>query len=207
MRRSILVTALLVLFVSGAAAQSPVEIGGGVAFAGLADGGDFWGEGLQHAGAGLHATLPLTRRFALEVSTTLGARSLPTVWQGAAAVEGGDVHRTEGMYTIAVRQRFESGRPGLYGFVTYGLAGFFGTTSRGAVRVTYPNGNVYSYPGSTRSRTLGPQFPILGGGVEKELTPHLAFRADAQVLFFLIIPTGFRTSVSMVVPLGHYRAS
>ncbi len=207
MRRSILALALVVLVGGRAAAQSSPEIGGGLAFAGLVNGGDFWGEGLQHVGAGIQATLPFAQRFALELSTTLGGRALYPSRYGGAIVEGGDVHRMEGLYAVAVRQRLSSTRPGLYAFATYGLAGFFGTTSYGAIRETYPNGRVYSYPASTYSRTVGPGFPIVGGGVQRELTPHLALRADAQVLFFLYIPAGFRTSASMVVPLRRYGTS
>jgi hypothetical protein len=207
MRRSILAGALVVFVGGRAAAQSSPEIGGGLAFADLVNGGDFWGEGLQHVGAAIHATLPFSQRFALEVSTTLGRRALYPSRYGGAIVEGGDVHRTEGLFAIVVRQRLSSTRPGLHAFATYGLAGFFGTTSSGAIRETYPNGRVYSYPASTYSRTVGPGFPIVGGGFQKELTPHLALRADAQVLFFLFIPAGFRTSASMVVPIGRFRTS
>jgi hypothetical protein len=207
MRSSILVIALVVLVGSRAAAQSSPEIGGGLAFASVANFGEVWSGGLQHVGAGIHATLPLTERFALEVSTTLGGRALHPSRDGFVIIEGGDVHRTEGLFAVAVRQRFSSTRPGLYGFATYGLAGFFGTTSYGAIRLTYPDGHVYSSPATTYRDMVGLWFPIVGGGVQKELTPHLAVRADAHVLFFLYFPAGFRTSASMVVPIGRYRAS
>jgi hypothetical protein len=202
-----LVVALVVLVGGRAAAQSSPEIGGGLAFASVAFCGEGLSQGLQHVGAEIHATLPLTQRFALEVSTTLGGRALYPTQYGFAIIEGGDVHRTEGLYAVAVRQRFSSSRPGLYAFATYGLAGFFGTTTYGAIRLTYPNGQVYTSPATTYNQMVGPVFSIVGGGVQKELTPHLALRADGQVLFFLYIPAGFRTSASMVVPLGRYRTS
>jgi hypothetical protein len=55
MRSSILVIALVVLVGSRAAAQSSPEIGGGLAFASVANFGEVWSGGLQHVGAGIHA--------------------------------------------------------------------------------------------------------------------------------------------------------
>jgi len=203
----ILVIALggALVIASRAWAQAPLEVGGGLAFVQIRTGGDSWGEGLKDVGAEVHATVSMTKRFGLDVSTTLGQRALPNDPFPGAAVTGGDKSRTEGMYAVAIQQRIaRSTRPGFHAFVTYGLAGLFGTTFRTPVQVSYPNGNVFDYPAYTNSHVVGIIFPVLGGGIEKTLTKHLALRADARILFFIVMPepVGFRASVTATVLIG-----
>ena len=207
MPRPMLAAALVGILVAAARAeaQGPIEVGGGLAFAALENGGDFWGDGVKHVGAEVHATLPLTQRFGLDLSTTVGHRNLRRQQYSPVRIEGGEIRRTEGMYTINVRQRIGRRTPGTsYGFASYGLAGLFSTTSYAPLRETYPNGQVDTYPGSTSSNHLAPGFPVVGGGFQKELSPRLAVRADTIVLFFLYIPVGFRASATAVVPLGQW---
>jgi hypothetical protein len=195
----------ILILAARAEAQGPIEVGGGLAFAALVKSGDFWGDGLQDVGAEAHATLPLTPRFGLDLSTTFGRRNSRPQGYANARIDGGEVQWTEGFYAISIRQRIGPPMPGIYGFATYGLAGLFSMRSTAPIRETYPNGNVYTYPGTTYSRRIAPSFPIVGGGFQKTLAPHLALRADANVvLAFFFLPAGFRASATAVVPLGRW---
>ena len=135
MCRAVLMVALLgaLGFASPAIAQGPVEIGAGAAFLGMVD-----MRGLKAFGPEVHVTVPLTARFGLDVSTTLGGQAMPPYSIPGALVEGGARHRTEGLYA-AIHQRLASNAwSGFHTFVSYGLAGLFGATTQAKTRVTFP---------------------------------------------------------------------
>lgn len=67
----------LLAIASHAFAQAPLEVGGGLAFAGMRTSDDDWGEGLKDLGLEVHATAAVTARFGIDVSTTFGRRTLP----------------------------------------------------------------------------------------------------------------------------------
>jgi hypothetical protein len=109
----VIVVLTAVLAAYPVAAQSPIEVGGGLGLARLAEGGDFWGDGVSHVGGNVHATLPFSPRFALDVSMTFGRRTFPKVPYGyGVVVEGGEKTRTEGAYSgLGVTTRRPRGCP------------------------------------------------------------------------------------------------
>jgi len=208
MAHSVIIVTVLTILGAGRAAeaQEPVDLGGGIAFAGLADGRDFWGEGVRTIGGELHATLPVSPRFGLDIATTVGRRSTErqsyTAYDLGYKAEGGEVTRTEILYSVTVRQKLGwDGHSHSFAFAQYGLAGFVGTTSRTALQETFGNGSIYSSPAYTNTNTAF-GFPLVGAGFQRALTSRLALRGDASVVCFLWIPAGFRASATFVVPLG-----
>ena len=208
MGHSVVIASVIAVLGAGRAveAQGLVDLGAGIAFAGVATVGDFWGEGVRDIGGELHVTISGSPRLGLEVATTVGRRSIEqrSYYQDDPGhrVEGGEVTRTEGMYSVTVRQKFGPDGPSRsFAFAHYGLAGFFSLTSRTALRQTFGNGNSYTSPAEKYARNkFG--FPLVGAGFQRALTSRLAVRSDASVLWFLWIPVGFRASATLVVPLG-----
>ena len=201
-----LATALLTVLVTAIAhvalAQPRVEIAGGATAVHIDDGGDFWGTGLQHVGAELRITVSMSPRFALEWWTTYGKREITR--PGAILLEGARIHRTEGLSVISIRQRLKTNTSSrFHAFATYGVAGFFGTTSYDAGRVKDPHGYVYSVPASQYKRDIGLQFLTVGFAVVQDLGSHVALRGDVQVIDFLLFPpVGAHASASIVIGFG-----
>jgi hypothetical protein len=183
------------------AGAQTIEVGGGVGGVSLANGGDFWGEGLRSAVADGRVTVPLTPRFGLEIFATYGQRSWPMQTYGAT-VTGGGTDRTESLIGVVIKQRLRSSSSrGFHAFVTYGLAGYYAKNVSAASQASYANGNTYTYPQSTRTQHED-GFPILGFGVEKQMGPHVAVRGEVQALMFLYLPIGVRGSFGVSIPVG-----
>ncbi|HKV99893.1 MAG TPA: hypothetical protein VJN96_08715 [Vicinamibacterales bacterium] len=206
MRTIAMAATVLLLTGSSAAAQTAaVEVGGGVSFAGLRHSADDWGDGLESTGVQAQAELPLSPRFDFEGSMTYGRRAMPRPSFPGAMVEGGEPNRSEGLFVLALNQRLlRTSSPGFHGFVSYGLAWISGTTSRSAVRVSYPNGYVFSDAAYSHSRTAG-GFLVFGGGFERGVASRVAVRADVGVLTaFLVAPVGVRASVTAMIRMGRH---
>jgi hypothetical protein len=196
---------LLVLMVcswSAPAFAQPIEVALGFTGVGIANGSDFWGEGIKRAGVEARVTIPISARFAFEPFVTYGHRTLPQTPSYGATVFGGGAGRSEGLYALTIKQRLAIDTPGTYAFLTYGLADYYGVTSFARTTYAYSNGNSYTYPAYTSTNGGGLGFPVFGGGAEKSLGRRASVRADAQVILFLFYPIGFRASVGVAVPLG-----
>ena len=52
-------------------------------------------------------------------------------------------------------------------------------------------------------RAYPPLVGLVGFGVQKTLSPHLALHIEVQGMVAIVVPAGARGGVSLVVPLGH----
>lgn len=187
----------LLLVPAPVAGQEGIQVGAGAAAVRLRKGGDFWGEGLAHAGGEVRMSVPLARRFSLETSMTFGKRTVDRGFTDqSATVEAVEIRRSEKQFSVLIKQNLGS-RTKSYPYLVYGLAGFAGTTYYPETRISYPNGKTYVYPANTYKQKDQFGFPQLGVGFEQGVSKHLAVRADARALLFLFVPVGWRASVSV----------
>jgi hypothetical protein len=187
----------LLLAAAPAAAQEGIQIGAGTAAVHLRRGGDFWGEGLHHAGGEVRVSLPLAERWSIEMSSTFGRRTLDRGFTDRnATIETSDIRRSEKLFSVAVKQNLGRDTHS-HAFLVYGLAGFSGTTHYPETRVSYPNGNRYVYGASTSTQKSQWAFPQFGAGFEKNVSKRLTLRGDVRSLLFLYWPVGVRASFSV----------
>jgi hypothetical protein len=155
---------------------------------------DFVTDDLTEASIELRASVPLTPRFALEGLVTIGRR------------DTGFARRTEGVHIAQIRQRLiraERGR--LRPFLTYGVAGYHAHVSERPIVTQNPDGTTTTRPAQSYRELDAVVSMALGGGIQYEISRHLALRADVQYLGVLWIPAGLRYSVGLSIPIGAYR--
>lgn len=143
---------------------------------------DDWStDDLTEPSVDLRFTKPLSRNLAIEGILTAGRRAESLF------------SRTDGLYLIQIRQRLARfDRDTMHWFVTYGVGGYYAFVSDKRVF-------------DSNYRTIDePYNAFLGIAVQREVSPHLAVRADAQLATVAYIPIGSRYSVGLAVPIGRY---
>ena len=99
---------------------------------------------------------------------------------------------------------------GVQPFVTAGIGGYFTHSRIPEHRQTRQDGSVLVYPAHSTGELSGPNIATFGGGLERGLNRHIAFRFEGGIFapvrgedsFF-----GFRVLAGASVPIGGYRAS
>jgi hypothetical protein len=205
-KSKLVVVLTMVLGAAAARAEAQVvEVSLGVGGAQLTAGYETWSVNLRSSALDGRANVTLSDRFSIEPYVTYGRRSIPVSAYGSNVI-GGDTQRTEGLYGVVVHQRLRSTtRSGFHAYLSYGLSGaYFNET---IPQHQFVNGRAvyYTQPARTRSDNGPMLLPSVGFGVRKSLGNHLAVRADADLLAFLVIPAGVRASVGLVVPIGGKR--
>jgi hypothetical protein len=192
----VLTVAAIALTAAPALAQGqPAAAGPPRVEIGLGAGSGSWLAEAENIGAfDLRITGRLTPRFGLEFVTDILAEELST-------------SRVYGLYIVQgtwlVRGHAAGG---LALFATFGgLGGFERFRSSGGTWAG-PDGHVYAWPASSRTR-VSPLTEFVGGmAVQKVLARHLAVRGDAQLI---VCPhgagAGLRLAGGVSVPLGPYR--
>ena len=162
-------------------ARLPTEVGlGASVFVPRPD--DWITDDLTEPAADFRITKTLSRNFAVEGLVAIGRRN-----EHFSSL-------TEGLYLLQVRQRLARvDRDTLHWFLTYGVGGYYAFVKdqRRSAHSTY--------------RTIDePYNAFLGVAVQREITSHLAVRADAQIATVVYIPIGSRYSIGLSVPIGSY---
>ena len=206
MDKSKLVVVLTVVLAAAARAEAEVaEVSLGVGGAQLTAGYETWSINLHSPALDGRANVMLSDRFSIEPYVTYGHRSI-SVSQYGSNVTGGDTQRTEGLYGVVLHQRLRSTtRSGFHAYLSYGLNGAYFKETIPEHQFVRGRTVYYTQPALTRSDNEPMLFPSVGFGVRKSLGTHLAVRADADLLAFLVIPAGVRASVGLVVPIGGKR--
>ena len=181
-----LIVALLVTLTtaSAARAQGPqaIEVGGGIGTA-----ISWWG---ALGGGDVRVTVPLNPRFAVE---------------GFVAILAADTRVTNGAYAVQIKQRLRRGAgPASHAFMTYGVMGGFTRYRTDEYRYT-ANGSPVVIPARTYSSVSPPVIGLIGGGVQRDISRHLAVRVEAQAVMLLVLPVAARLAVGVSVPLGHLK--
>jgi hypothetical protein len=105
-------------------------------------------------------------------------------------------------YGAQVTRRIDRGRRlGFEPFLSFGGEGFVYKDR------TYYYPYPCTFPGCTaenrtQTRILPPVVGLIGFGVQKTLSPHLALHIEVQGMVALVVPAGARGGVSLVVPIG-----
>jgi len=162
---------------SGQSVRPPLQLGLGITGIANLDLGDF---GVPpHPWADARVTVPISDRFAIEGTTSVTKH----VTRSSEKVVI--------FYTIQMKQNIgrRTTSLGLQRFLTYGAVGAIERLSSPRHTSTQ-----YSEPGAT----------VVGAGVEREVGRHIALRADAQLMTFLVIPLGARFTGSVSIPIGQY---
>jgi hypothetical protein len=179
----------------------PVDVGVTIG-AGTANelGSDFGGAfNVSGLVTGAHVTLPINERFAIQPLVTY-AQSSEAPYPGPGA-SGGQRDRRDLLVGAVVEQRFQTPRPTLQVFMTYGLAA--GWERVDVAPMTYFNGRTQqTIPGYRTQEFAEIPISLFGGGIRQALVRHLAIRAEAQAAGFFIIPLGIRASIGMAIAFG-----
>lgn len=196
---------LLTLALTAAAvrAQAQVaEVSVGVGGANLSAGYEMWTLNLHSPALDARTNVRLNDRFSIEPYVTYGRRSISVSEYGSNVI-GGDTQRTEGLYGVVLHQRLRSTtRSGFHAYLSYGLSGAYFKEAIPEHRFVSGRTVYHTAPAWTRSQNDAMLYPSVGFGVRKALGDHLAVRADADLVVFLVIPAGVRASVGVVVPFG-----
>jgi hypothetical protein len=179
----------------------PVDVGVTIG-AGTANelGSDFGGAfSVRGLVTGAHVALPVNERFAIQPFVTY-AQSSETPYPGPGFT-GGQRQQRDVMVGAVVEQRFQTPRPTLQVFMTYGLAA--GWERVDVAPMTYFNGRTQqAIPGYRTQEFAEIPISLFGGGIRQAIGRHFAIRAEAQASGFFIIPLGVRASIGMAVALG-----
>lgn len=195
---------LMIAVLCGAPAPSwaqPIEVGASVAAGTVNEFGSEFGGifGVRGPAAGGYVTLPLNERFAIQPFVTYGRWSeRPYRNYG---LSGGETDHRDGLFGAVVEQRFNTVRPSLRAFMTYGLAAAY--DRRTVAPVVYTSGGITrATPAWTEAHVAEIPISVFGGGIRQAIGRHLAIRAEAQTLGLFIIPLAIRASIGVAVPLG-----
>ena len=179
----------------------PVDVGVSIG-AGTANelGSDFGGEfTVRGLVTGAHVTLPINERFAVQPLVSYG-RSSETPYLGPG-MSGGRRENRDVLVGAVLEQRFQTPRPTLRVFMTYGLAA--GWERQEVAPMIFFNGRTQqTIPGYTSQKFAEIPISLFGGGIRQAIGQRLAIRAEAQAEGFFIIPLGVRASIGMAVALG-----
>lgn len=143
---------------------------------------DWITDDLTEPAADFRVTKTLSRNFAVEGILTAGRRHerFSTL--------------TEGLYLIQIRQRLvRLDRAQLHWFLTYGIGGYYAFVK-----------DQWRSPDSSYRTIDEPYNAFLGLAFQRELSSHLAIRADAQIATVAYLPIGSRYAVGVSVPIGSY---
>jgi hypothetical protein len=105
-------------------------------------------------------------------------------------------------YGAQVTRRIDRGRrAGFEPFLSFGGEGFIYKDR------TYYYPYPCAFPGCaveprTHTRILPPIMGLVGFGVQKTLSPHLALHIEVQGMIALVVPAGVRAGISLSIPLG-----
>jgi hypothetical protein len=149
-------------------------------------------------GGGVRASRRMSSRFSLEVEVD---KFRSPRARHADAVTG--------IYLIKAKHQLASlghGRTSL--FLTYGATGWFARTWRPPGLDRQPDGTFLRRPERWGTEIVVPVLPVMGFAGQHALTPHLAFRVEAQLIFGPyedMLPVIGRVSTGVSVPIGRYR--
>jgi hypothetical protein len=198
--------AALTLAVAAAAARADAQVAdvsvgiGGVTFDASYE---TWATSVHSPALDARANVRLGNRFSVEPFITYGHRTIPvSEYRYQPLMVGGDTHRTEGLYGVVLHQRLGGQtHSGFQAYLTYGMNGTYYKEAAPERQYIYGPRTVTTVPAQTSSQTDAMIFPSVGFGIREPLGDHLALRADADMVFF-IIPAGVRASVGLVIPFG-----
>ena len=117
------------------------------------------------------------------------------------------VHSThvEGLYSFQVKHLLGVAAGGRFqSFATNGGSGyddFITAAPETVIRLT--DGRETRVRASLR-RNIPPVATTVGVGLQHRFGPHIAVRAEAQLLGVVVVPFGYRASASVAIPLGAY---
>src|SRR3954470_3422537 len=175
------------------AQRPPVEAGAGFTRLIVNEYEDFFSGGPDMLGVDVRTTVPFSPRFSVEGVITVGQRNTDFL------------DRIEGLYLIQVKQRLQRATHGrFHTFLTYGAAGYWAHVSVPEVRIPQPGGGTTIRRRTTYHEIDQPLAAVIGVGVQHALMPHLAVRAEAQLITVLYIPIGPRFSAGVSIPVGRY---
>ena len=142
---------------------------------------------------GPRLTLNLTSRDAFE-----------TIAEAAGGVEDAGLH---GLYGVQYKRTLGSRvlRPRTW-FATAGVLGSFRHYRQREWKDQRPDGSTVVWPGYRSFTMRKPTIATIGLGVERQVRPHLALRADAQA-FAGSGGVGVRVAAGVSVPIGGAHAS
>jgi hypothetical protein len=186
---------LVLVGMPGAAwAQDPMpkpELGVGVTGLSTYQYEDFLASDIPMPAVTGRVTIPVTPRFSFDTSVDVSRRASE------------QFSRTDVFYLLQVKQRLQSTTRGsFHAFLTYGIGGYYQRFHQKEVHATLPNGQPTVTPDFIRTEWEGPAMTLIGGGVQYGLAKRLAFRAEAQMVSFIVIPLGVRVTGSLSIPLG-----